>query len=313
MLVDGFLPWKRDALLFGPGGVGKTTAAVGIAWSVISGEPFLDHQIQSTITGKVLWIGSDGGDGAYEMWDNTAQDFGIADDPRWIHGCVFWGSDPLNDEGSWACSPAGLKELKEELESGDYALVVIDSWKAVLELAGIDFGIGPVGTVVRFLQALIGKHCSALYLHHPSGNAKGKGIAGAGGNQNVNQIPYAVHQLVPEPASENQPRCVRWTVHKLRGYQSREFLYRLTDSGFQLVEGDLITNCADALLVTISDLEALGTATTSYAVKNLMSQTSDKTVSNNLTRLRQQGLLNKTGSSWHLTRRGKYALAKLIS
>ena len=313
MLVDGFLPYKRDALLFGPGGVGKTTAAVGLAWSVISGQPFLDHQIPSDITGKVLWIGSDGGDGAYEMWDNTAQDYGIAEDPRWIDGCVFWGSDPVNDVGSWACTPAGLQELKEELETGGYALVVIDSWKAVLELAGIDFGIGPVGTVVRFLQALIGQYCSALYLHHPSGNSKGKGIAASGGNQNVNQIPYAVHQLIPEPASDNQPRCVRWSVHKLRGYQAREFLYRLTDSGFQILEGDLITNCADQLIITIADLEGLGTATTSATIKNMLSNIAEKTVSNNLTRLRQRGLLKKTGACWHLTRRGKLAHDSLFN
>lgn len=313
MLVHGFLPWKRDALVFGPGGVGKTTASVALAWSVISGTPFLDHQIEGDITGKVLWIGSDGGDGAYDMWRNTAQDLGIADDPRWINGCVFWGSEAANNVGSWACTPAGLLELKTELETGGYALVIIDSWKAVLELAGIDFGIGPVGTVVRFLQALIGQHCSALYLHHPSGNSKGKGIAGAGGNQNVNQIPYAVHQLSPEPASENQPPCVRWSVHKLRGYQSREFLYRLTDEGLQVVQGDVITNCADAILLTIAELEALGTATSSHRIKNRLSTTNEKTISNNLTRLRQRGLLKKSGSTWHLTRRGKLAHTYLLT
>jgi hypothetical protein len=246
------------------------------------------------------------------MWRNTAQDLGIAKDTRWVNGCIFWGSEPTNDVGSWACTPAGLQELKTELETGGYALVVIDSWKAVLELAGIDFGIGPVGTVVRFLQALIGQHCSALYIHHPSGNSKGKGIAAAGGNQNINQIPYAVHQLIPEPASEGQPTCVRWDVHKLRGYQRRDFLYRLTDEGLQVHQGDVITNCCDAILVTIADLQGLGTATTSHGIKNMLNTIKEKTVSNNLTRLRQRGYIEKTGCTWHLTRRGKLALARLV-
>ena len=311
MLVHGFLPWKRDGVLFGPGGVGKTTAAVRLAWSVITGESFLDHSIKSEITGKVLFIGSDGGTGAYDMWQNTAEDLGFAKDPRWIDGCFFWGADEQEGVGAWSATPAGLLELKEELESGDYKLVIIDSWKAILELADIDFGIGPVGTIIRLLQALIGKHCSALYLHHPSGNSKGKGVGGTGGNQNVNQIPFAVHELRVEPSSEDKPSCVRWIAHKLRGYQKREFLYRLGDEGLQVFEGEVFTNCRDKLLDTIGTFEQMGTATTTHAIKNALSQTSGQTISNNLTRMRQERYLEKTGSSWHLTKKGKTALSKL--
>ena len=191
-------------------------------------------------------------------------------------------------------------------------LVIIDSWKAVMELAGIDFGIGPVGTVVRILQALIGQHCSALYLHHPSGNAKGKGVAGAGGNQNINQNPYAVHQLAPEPVSEGNPPAVRWNANKLRGYSQREFVYTLTDGGFKVIEGEMLRNCRDDLLVTLGDIEGRQTATTSSAICQLLPHHSPKTVRNNLTMARQSGLICKTGSSWHLTRKGKTHLASLF-
>ncbi|QNI54644.1 hypothetical protein SynBIOSE41_02139 [Synechococcus sp. BIOS-E4-1] len=160
------------------------------------------------------------------------------------------------------------------------------------------------------------KHSSAntaaLYLHHPSGNTKGKGISGAGGNQNVNQIPYAVHELRVEPSSEDRPKCVRWIAHKLRGYQSREFLYRLSDDGFQVVEGEVITNCADQLLISISDLEGLETATTTHAIKNLNPTIAPATVSNNLTTHRQRQFINKSGSSWHLTHRGKLAIDRMM-
>ncbi|QNI53609.1 AAA domain-containing protein [Synechococcus sp. BIOS-E4-1] len=311
MLVHGFLPWKRDAVLFGAGGVGKTTAAVRIAWSAITGEPLLDFEIPGDITGKVLFIGSDGGTGAYDMWQNAAEDLGIANDPRWINGCTHWGADEHDGIGAWSVTPAGLQELKTELEENNYALVIIDSWKAVLSLAGVDFGIGPVDTIVRLIQALIAKHCSGLYLHHPSGNTKGKGISGAGGNQNINQIPYAVHELRVEPVSDDRAKCVRWIAHKLRGYVSREFLYRLAPDGFQIVEGELVRNCRDDILITVSDLEQMGTATTSYAIHNLLSTRNESTISNNLTKLRQDGFLKKTGSSWHLTAKGKRTVTEL--
>ena len=311
MLVHGFLPWKRDAVLFCPGGAGKTTAAVRIAWSAITGEPFLDHEIPSDIKGRVLFIGSDGGTGAYDMFQNTAEDLGIAKDPRWVAGIEHWGADEKEGIGAWSVSPAGLQELKTELEEGDYALVIIDSWKAVLSLAGIDFGIGPVDTIVRLIQALIGQHCSALYLHHPSGNTKGKGIGGAGGNQNINQIPYAVHELRVEPVSDDRPKCVRWIAHKLRGYTSREFLYRLMPDGLQVIEGEVVRNCRDDLIITISDLEQMGTATTSHSIKNLLSNRNEATIQNNLTKLRQDKLIEKSGSNWHLTVKGKQLVAKL--
>ena len=311
MLIHGFLPWKRDAVLFGPGGAGKTTAAVAMAWSVITGEPFLDHEMPSDRTGRVLFIGSDGGTGAYDMWQNTAEDLGIADDPRWIAGCEHWGADDVEGTGAWSVTPACLLELKTELEQGDYALVVLDSWKAVLELAGIDFGIGPVGTIVRLIQALINKHCSSLYLHHPSGNTKGKGISGAGGNQNINQIPYAVHELRVEPVSDDRPRAIRWIAHKLRGYQSREFLYRLAPEGLQVVEGEMVRNCREDVLKAISDLEAIGTATTTHAIQNRLPTRNESTVRNNLTQLRQDGWSKKTGSSWHLTTLGKCRLTQM--
>ncbi|MFM9103813.1 MAG: hypothetical protein ACKOPS_21825, partial [Cyanobium sp.] len=46
----------------------------------------------------------------------------------------------------------------------------------------------------------------------------------AAGNQNINQIPSAVHQLTRK--SSDRGPCNVWSVHKLRGSQQREFSYR---------------------------------------------------------------------------------------
>ena len=310
-LLPGFLLWRRDHLLFGAGGAGKTLAAAAMGVAIIKGTPFLDQEIAPDRTGRVLWIGSDGGEGARAMVAEYLEDLGAADDPEVIGGFTIWTAEGSDKLPAWACSPRGLLELKEELETGGYALVVIDSLKAVLELAGINFGIGPVGTLMRFMQALVGRHCSLLWLHHPAGGkAAGKGLQAAAGSQNINQIPSAVHQLT-RVVSERGP-VNEWSVHKLRGSQSREFSYRLTEDGFEVTKGEITGNARSAILDCIELRTEAGVPTQTHLIVTELFGTSESTVRNNLTWLRKRGLVRKDGTAWRLTDKGRKALA-LIS
>jgi len=307
-LLPGFLLWRRDHLLFGAGGAGKTLAAAAMGVAIIKGTPFLDQQIAPDRTGRVLWIGSDGGEGARAMVAEYLEDLGAADDPDVIDGFTIWTAEGSDKMPAWSCSPRGLLELKEELGVGGYALVVIDSLKAVLELAGINFGIGPVGTLMRFMQALVGRHCSLLWLHHPAGGkAAGKGVQAAAGNQNINQIPSAVHQLT-RVTSDRGP-VNEWSVNKLRGSQSREFSYRLTEDGFEVTKGEITGNARAAILDCIYLRAAAGASTQTHLIITELFGTSDSTIRNNLTWLRKRGLLSKSGTAWRLTDKGRKALA----
>ena len=279
---------------------------MGVA--IIKGTPFLDQQIAPDRTGRVLWIGSDGGEGARAMVAEYLEDLGAADDPDVINGFTIWTAEGSDKMPAWSCSPRGLLELREELEEGGYALVVIDSLKAVLELAGINFGIGPVGTLMRFMQALVGRHCSLLWLHHPAGGkAAGKGVQAAAGNQNINQIPSAVHQIT-RAASDRGP-VNEWSVNKLRGSQSREFSYRLTEDGFEVTKGEITGNARAAILDCIHLRAAAGVSTQTHLIITELFGTSDSTIRNNLTWLRKRGLLSKSGNAWRLTDKGRRALA----
>jgi hypothetical protein len=303
-LLPGFLLWRRDHLLFGAGGTGKTLAAAQIAICLIKGLPFLDQQIAPSRTGRVLWIGTDGGEGARAMVREYVEDLGIeADDPEIEAGLTIWSAEGADGLPSWACSPSGLQELRDELESGDYALVVIDSLKAVLELAGVNFSIGPVGTLMRLMQALVGRYCSLLWLHHPAGGkAAGKGLQAAAGSQNINQIPSAVHQITRKV--EDRGPSNLWSVHKLRGSTSREFSYRLAESGFEITDGQITANVRVAVLDAIELLNAGGMPSgTSYVASNL-STFNDSTIRNNLTWLRKRGFIRKKGSDWVMTPAG---------
>lgn len=305
-LLPGFLLWRRDHVLFGAGGSGKTLAAAAMGVAVIKGLPFLDQEIPSERTGKVLWIGSDGGEAARAMLHEYLEDLGYAQDPEIIAGFSIWCAEGADKLPAWACTPRGLSELRDELEHGGYALVVIDSLKAVLELAGINFGIGPVGTLMRFMQALVGRHCSLLWLHHPAGGkAAGKGLQAAAGSQNINQIPSAVHQLT-RVVSERGP-VNEWTCHKLRGSSSREFAYRLTDQGFEITRGEIVGNARSAIVDCIGRRLAEGIPTQTHLIVSDLFGVTDSTVRNNLTWLRKRGILRRQGTAWRLSAKGEKA------
>jgi hypothetical protein len=180
---------------------------------------------------------------------------------------------------------------------------VIDSLKAVLELAGINFSIGPVGTLMRLMQALVGRYCSLLWLHHPAGGkAAGKGLQAAAGSQNINQIPSAVHQITRKV--EDRGPSNLWSVHKLRGSTSREFSYRLAEAGFEITDGQITANVRTAVLDAIELLNAGGLSSGTSYVASQLPTFNDSTIRNNLTWLRKRGLIRKNGSDWSITAQG---------
>ncbi len=307
-LLPGFLLWRRDHVVFGAGGAGKTMAAAAMAAAVIKGQAFLDQEIpvDPGRRGKVLWIGTDAGEGARAMVLEYLEDLGVADDPEMIAGLSIWAAEAGDHMPPWCCSPRGLLELRDELEFGGYSLVIIDSLKAVLELAGINFGIGPVGTLLRFMQALVGRHCSLVWLHHPAGGkASGKGVQAAAGSQNINQIPSGVHQITRHTGERGS--CNEWSVLKLRGSQSRDFKYRLGPEGFEVSDGEITGNARCALLDRLELREASGRPTDTRMLLDDLQGVSEATVRNNLTWLRKQGLIKKAGKAWKLTTVGRNA------
>jgi hypothetical protein len=307
--VPGFLLWRRDHVLFGAGGAGKTIAAAAMGASVIKGRPFLDQEIpvDAAKRGRVLWIGTDGGEGARAMVLEYLEDLGLDDDQEIIDGFEIWSAEASDAMPPWCCSPRGLLELRDELEAGGYSLVIIDSLKAVLELAGINFGIGPVGTLMRFMQALVGRYCSLVWLHHPAGGkASGKGVQAAAGSQNINQIPSGVHQITR--VSGDRGACNEWSVLKLRGSQSRDFKYRLAGDGFEVTDGEITGNARSAVLDCLEIHEAMGRPTDTRSILDDLHKFTEATIRNNLTWLRKRSLIKKHGKAWKLTTAGRNAV-----
>jgi hypothetical protein len=159
---------------------------------------------------------------------------------------------------------------------------------------------------MRFMQALVGRHCSLLWLHHPAGGkAAGKGLQAAAGSQNINQIPSAVHQLTRVVGDRGPVN--EWSVHKLRGSQSREFSYRLSEDGFEVTKGEVIGNARDAIVDSIKTRNDQGLPTQTGLIVTELFGTSESTIRNNLTWLRKRGFVRKAGTAWKLTPDGQKA------
>lgn len=224
-LLPGFLFVGKDALINGAAGSGKTLLAAAMSYAVATGDCLLDmeHGTPFELQGPTLWIGTDGGDGAHEMLKAYSTKLNPPSWSKWNQNITFWGADADTGESPWALNVAGLDRLCRELEQGHpngkpYALVVIDTLKAVTDLADVSYAKGTMGTVMRTLQALGSKYGTAVvWNHHPTkgANTKSPGIDTSGGNSNIYEIPYVVHRLVKADRDGHQ-HVTRMVVDKYR-------------------------------------------------------------------------------------------------
>ena len=89
----------------------------------------------------------------------------------WRQRLNVWAASRVTGDTTWAFSVRGLIQLLAELESKQesdlpYNLVVIDTLKCVMDLADLNFGIGPVGVVMRLMQAVAARfNVAILWLH----------------------------------------------------------------------------------------------------------------------------------------------------
>ena len=314
--VPGFTLMGKDALLAAPGGVGKSLGALGLSFTTATGIPAgldVTDSIDPEAMGATLWIGTDGGDGAFAMIDGYIKMLGVSygSERKWRGLLNFWGADAETGETPWAFNVKGLHQLFGELEAGyngtPYRLVVIDSLKAVMELGGLDFGIGPMGTCMRLIQAAAARfNVAVLWIHHmkPGASKSDMGIDGTGGNSNINQIPFCVHTL-DKVNRKGFDHVVRWNVQKYRGECSRDtkqFQYVLDrDKGMFMVLGpDEASSDADVFMPMWLRRDD-GIATTELLDCVDMSK---KTLQKRLTDMGKEGMVKSLKKRWHITPKG---------
>ena len=308
-LIPGFLHRGCDAVMFGDKGSGKTFKALGLSYhACCGGTPFdRDTPVDPENLGRTLWIGSDGGEGAEKMIRDYVRMIGAPSEGQWRQRINVWAANRATGDTPWAFSVRGLIQLLAELESKQgeelpYNLVVIDTLKCVMDLADLNFGIGPVGVVMRLMQAVAARfNVAILWLHHSK-----QGAERAGGNSNIVEVPYSVIALYKKESPQHD-HLVRCVVEKYRGESSRSYHYTLDrDIGlFKIVEGEEVQ--VNPLLYEVWIGRDAGTSMTD--IVKAQPHLSEGTVRNKCTALRKEGLLEKKKNKWWPTEKGAKQMA----
>ena len=172
-LIPGIVNYGSDCVMIGSPGSGKTTKAAVMSDCVTSGEHLATSTGPIRNTGKALYIATDGGNDALNILESYCVEAGVdvckhRDEGTWI----ISAADTEKGLPSWVFSVRDIEWLIRELETHSKTdtpirLVVIDTLIAVLEGAGINPGIGPVGACMRLMHEIGNRYgASIVWLHH---------------------------------------------------------------------------------------------------------------------------------------------------
>lgn len=250
-LVDGFIPANGLALSYGAKGVGKTTAAVAMAFAVVDGKGFLDHA-KPAKPGKVLFIASDSGAGPLR---NVMQDMGMADHPALVPGkdqrFFVWAHEASQGHMAWDVGIRGCVRLLKFVKEKEIDLVVIDSAKAVCSKADISYADNDaVAALLTFMKEAIAPQASTLFLSHD-----GTAVGAHAGAKTWAEIVDVVHR---QTMNEGDPMRT-WTVVKNRLGPTRQFNYTLDDGELVLAAGvETIADASSAVLAVLKEAHQRG-------------------------------------------------------
>ncbi|MFJ6534425.1 AAA family ATPase [Microbacterium sp. NPDC091662] len=165
-LVADLIQENTIALLAGPGGLGKSFLALGLARAIACGAPFFGKQ---TKRGRVLYVVAEGaaafGD-RIDAWNEAHPSLQV---PRNAVTYVEAGVNLQVEES--------LEQVRELIRDGEYSLVILDTLNQLAYFEN-ENNNAEAGTVFRNIQSLrmAREGTSILVLDHtPAGGGKARG------------------------------------------------------------------------------------------------------------------------------------------
>ena len=253
-LIDGWVPRGVAALIYGSYGCGKTTMALGLAWALAKGLPFLDRTGNGS-TGRSLFIATDSGAGPLiKAMDDLAID---PHDPLLANGnpaqmIWIWAHAPDQGHEAWRADINGVVKLKRFIEKHSIDLVLIDSAKSVSSAAGWSYSSNEsVSNMLRYLrQSICQPHdASIVFLSHDGTKDSAHSGAKAWAEE-----PSVVIRLSRHQDDDGNDIGVKAEFKKDRAAvvdPLRNIAYRLNRETGQLLiepEVEIVGNCSDAVV-----------------------------------------------------------------
>ena len=249
-LIPGVLIEGRDAVVIAPPGCLKTTIATMIGVYVTGGRRVPLATDDNVPKGRVIYIASDGGESAIPTVKSYASRVGVPIDHSkyWI----FAGAHAAKKQSSWSYCFRDLKWLVEQLETHKNSdmpvrLIVIDTLRAVMDLAGLDSGIGPMNEAMRLMQGIAARYNAAvLWLHHTVKSNENV----AAGHASITEIPNSVHFIHPTKRESDSSPVFEWEVRKHRNAPKRVITYAVrNERGMELLTSDTSADVQKLILL----------------------------------------------------------------
>lgn len=314
-LLPGLVMRGRVGVMVGSYGVWKTTLAAILVDRVINGGtlPLMIGPV--TKKGRALFIASDGADGAIPTIKNYAQRCGV---PVERHGDKFhfFGAQKEAKQSAWSFCFKDLRRLVEHLQEYEndpmpVRLVVIDSLHAVMDLAGLHTGIGPMNDAMRLLSDIASKHdVSILLLHHTVKSDDGV----VAGHAAIPQIADSVHLLKKMARTHDGETVRRWEVDKHRAGKNYTVDF-IIKAGVGIVPVPLETtdNVHEKLMMEMYQEKEDGSSARNLANYLADFELKESRIKQELAAMRRKKLVKTANNRWFLTESGLKTAAKAIS
>ena len=281
-LLEGFIPDNDLTMVWGKAGSGKTTAMVSAANCVLEGEAFLDHS-HSKDTKAVLFIAADSGAPPFMT---VLQELGLLDNEKFVgekKNFYVWSSDQKQNMKLWSASLYNCIKLLEFIKKKNIGLVIIDSCKAALSNAEMEYTNNVLVTaLLTYFKEVICPYAAVIWLNHD-----GTGKKVHAGAKAWKEIPSIVHWIKRKDENDKSNQVRTWIVQKSRMGNTRELDYVLED-GVLKYKGrdvDVIGNCFEEVkkIMVQNYLHTNKNEISKAALMGLLKSHSNKTLSNTLT------------------------------